>query len=89
MTILDALNQRVRFLRLPPWHDRTHLELPLLEDGGYGPWVILRDYAGESLAEWPHVGLCETHVFIHDLIKDGESRYEPMASREPQKGDDI
>ena len=42
MTLQDALAQRIRFVRLLEWADPDdHIELPLLESGGFGPWCTL------------------------------------------------
>lgn len=74
MTIREAIENRVRFIRLPHWNQGARLELPLLEGGGCGPWATLRDYSGETqISE----RFFETKIPIFQLAGDSESAYEP------------
>ena len=48
MTIREALQSRIRFVRMPTWEPSAYIELPLLEDGGHGPWATVHDVSGET-----------------------------------------
>lgn len=76
MTIQEAVDRRVRFVRLPPWCVGAHIELPLLDDG-YGPWAIVREPSGEE------------KLFMGMLLTDRDDRYEatdgPRAVEPPQE----
>ena len=74
MTIRQAIIQRIKFVRLREWDERACLELPLLPAGGYGPWAIIHDYAGQENIKAN--GLGETKVLITELLKETCDRYE-------------
>lgn len=74
MTAKEALDARIRFIRLPHWEPSAHIELPLLPAGQYGPWATVRDVSGE------------TSLFMLTLLEDDDSRYEPfVATRERRR----
>ena len=64
MTFRQALDQRIRFVRLPEWEPSAHLELPLVPLDKCGPWVICRDVSRT------------TPIFIFDLLNDPTDRFE-------------
>ena len=68
MTIQQALDQRIRYVRLPEWEPSASLELPLLTLGGCGPWATVRDVAGWR---W---------VLITRLVTDLCDQYEACVS---------
>lgn len=43
MTIKDALTRRIPRIRLANWGPTSYLRLPLLKEGGHGPWAELYD----------------------------------------------
>ncbi len=63
MTIHEALDRGIRFVRLPHWEPTAHIELPILPNGQHGPWAIVRDVTGEQT------------VFIGGLRDDTDARY--------------
>lgn len=74
MTIREALDRRIRFVRLPHWVPFASIELPLLPDGGYGPWATVYDG-----------GVPEgIKVLIFTLTKDIDDRYEEVSPDPPK-----
>lgn len=63
MTITEAMEKGIRFVRLPHWEPTAHIELPILPGGMSGPWAIVRDVSGEQT------------VFVGGLRTDTDSRY--------------
>lgn len=63
MTIREAVNQRVKRVRLPQWPQDTVLELTPLSEG-YGPWATLR------------MNDERTSIFLAKLLADREDCYE-------------
>lgn len=51
MTAQQAVDQGIRDVRLPHWNEFSWMELPILEDGGYGPWAKLYDPISGCLPE--------------------------------------
>lgn len=44
MTIKEAIEKRVKFVRKPYWNRLARLEMPVyLENGMHGPWTYLHD----------------------------------------------
>jgi hypothetical protein len=43
MTVKEALAKRIPRVRDKKWGPTTYLRLPLLPEGGYGPWAELYD----------------------------------------------
>lgn len=80
MTINEAIRDGLRFVRLPEWDPRASLELPLLPDGAYGPWVTLRDFSGQTNIGAD--GLGETSALLTEFLHDSESRYEAWSPPE-------
>ena len=66
MTFSEAVEQKIRYIRLPHWADpKAHLSIHFTEDGFHGPWVTLRDCGTDTQVLWV------------DLMNDREDRYVP------------
>lgn len=48
MTAREALDKRIRRIRLPFWEPTAYAEFFLVGDKMHGPWVTIRDVTGES-----------------------------------------
>lgn len=75
MTFREAVDRRIKWLRLPEWTDACRLELHLTADEHVGPWVKLHD-------EYSSPGK-PTPILITNLLVDPESRYVAALSSPP------
>lgn len=47
MTIQDAMDKGLEYVRLPIWEPSAYLKLSKLSGGGYGPWCKVHDVSGD------------------------------------------
>lgn len=82
MTLREALEKEIRFVRKPAWaNPDDRLELPLLGNGQYGPWCTLHSPAMKRIADAsPDAAymaeLAEQKILIFNLNLD-EDGWEP------------
>lgn len=47
MTIQNAIDSGLQYVRLPFWEPSAYLKLTRLENGRYGPWCKVHDVTGD------------------------------------------
>jgi len=73
MTIKEAIEKRIRWLRLPEWAAGTYIELPPMEGKSYDydSWVIIADMFS---------GI--TRIRLYAVLEDPTDRWEKVTKSE-------
>jgi len=64
VTVQEALDRRIKKIRLSHWAEDACVSFDFLESGAYGPWAHVKDPSGE------------VDVFVYKLLEDTSNEWE-------------